>query len=293
MISSLLMSVGSSAAWAQFVAAPPTTSRAEPASPPATLVAPSGTGASIARSDTNTDQATWRIIGSGYGQLVNATDSSTAFSLAVAYSYARLDAIFQLQRGNKTDALTSPKQMGQFVLSPLSGNYALSIAADYRPWGLPAFADERHGHSGVYGYFTAGTATWSGIDHHPTGGDTTPVNLDAVGLAGGAGFSTQIVSSLGDTGLGTGGNTVAVIGRIGAAYRGIAGSVVGSPAFLEQNTSRRSTSFLGGEVQLALQINTITAAIAVPVLAGHFDGLTNGQVVPSLQLGGSFDVTSH
>ncbi|HEX4386648.1 MAG TPA: hypothetical protein VH083_27025 [Myxococcales bacterium] len=247
--------------------------------------------------DAATPAATWRILGSGYGQLLNATDSSTAFSLAVAYQFGDIDALIQLQRGNQTDPLTTPKAVGQFLLSPLAGAYSAGLAIDYRPKHFNILGRADANAAGVYGYFNAGTSTWQGAERHARPNDGLPapliISVDAIGLSAGAGLSAQVFSLPSDTteGLPGTGNRIAVTLRAGLAYRGIAGTVLGAPSFREQMTSRQDTAFFGGELQLALQINSITAAIAVPVLGGHLDGLTNGQVVPSLLLGGSIDVS--
>jgi hypothetical protein len=240
------------------------------------------------------DVATWSLLGAGYGQLVNATDSSSAFTLGISYQYRDLSLAFQLQRGNSTNPLTTPKQIGQFLLEPIAGNYALGLAADYRPCSLGVIGAPGAASAGGYVYFNAGTSTWLGSNHAQRPDDTADslLSYDAVGLAGGLGGSAQLLSLVNDAFVGGKNvNSIAVTARVGLAYRGIAGTVLGAPAFLEHMTSRQVTSFFGGEIQLALQINSITAAIAIPIMAGHLDGLTNGQVVPSLLLGGSIDFT--
>jgi hypothetical protein len=260
-------------------------------------VAAKQTALAAAQVATPPPPATWRILGSGYGQLLNATDSSTAFSLAVAYQYGDIEALIQLQRGNQTDPLTTSKAIGQFLLSPLAGAYSAGLAIDYRPKHFNILGRSDANAAGFYGYFNAGTSTWLGAERHARPNDGLPapqiITVDAIGLAAGGGLSAQVFSLPTDTtaGLPGDGNRIAVTLRAGLAYRGIAGTALGAPLFREQMTSRQDTAFFGGELQLALQINSITAAIAVPVLAGHLDGLTNGQVVPSLLLGGSIDVS--
>lgn len=86
------------------------------------------------------------------------------------------------------------------------------------------------------------------------------------------------------------GNSLRLLGHLGVTSRSILGDAYTEKDFLRDAVGSPQRHYLGFEAAVFAQVNEVSFGVRFPLLMGDVPGLTNGQFLPSISLGGSFDL---
>lgn len=220
----------------------------------------------------------WSILGNGYAQLKNATDAQAAFSLDLLRTDAlRNQFAIGVSRGSTSSTLVNSGEFARFLLSPETSSWTAHVQYDRWSYTRTSFV------WGWYASLIVGSADWqlamdaSNPDSHIT------KNVVATDLSGGISLGYQ---------KNAGRNSLRLVGHIGLTDRGIIGDVWSAPEFMKKAIGRDQLDFIGAEAGFWIQLNTVSVGASLPILLGHVEGLTNGQFLPTISVGGKIDLDS-
>ncbi len=207
------------------------------------------------------------LIGDSYSALTS--DTNAAFGLGLLYNSKNVDSGVFIQRGTTGTELSNELEFGNFMLNPDSAS--VSMHAEFTRWWSPW----KHTRIGIPAYFSAGAASWST--------DKSTKKVGTLGLGFGVGPAVQLSGRLKGTGNDKG-VAYSLTAGFGLAGRVLAGDINDEPSFRKSAIGTRQKSFWGGEGFATIQVNQLKIGVAVTVLHGQVDGLTDGQIVPRVVL---------
>lgn len=217
---------------------------------------------------------TWYLIGSGYAELQSADNAQAAFQVQIQRVNQNLDQLtIGLSRGSADNVLSSQKDVARFVLSPETSPWSAFV--NYDKWSFARTSFDW----GLYVSGSVGAADWKVDDAKGI------AQRSALVFAQSAGLSLKYLREVGQ-------NVLAIQAHVGFTNRVIMGDVYADHAFIQRALSIGQNDFCGLDSGFWLQLNTVTVGVSFPILAGHVPGLTNGQFLPTLVVGGRVDLTS-
>lgn len=220
----------------------------------------------------------WTLLGNGLAQLQNLEDPSAAFALGLSYSSDDVNAGFSIRRGSKTGTLTTAKDCGAFMLTPETADFSVDMQA--------LFYIDQWGEDQYFGFYTRagiGKSDWK----LTVPDDGTELADTAVAYTTSLGLALQVFNLKTDE---NSGNDIALTLGAGLTGRVLGGDAGANERLRELALSSRQRVYVGADLVASLQINGIIINASAPVILGRAKGLTKGQFVIGLQLGGGIKI---
>ncbi|MBZ4418883.1 hypothetical protein [Myxococcus sp. RHSTA-1-4] len=224
------------------------------------------------------DVGEWQLLGSGYGELREAADGRAAFSVSLLRTRGDLSQLaIGLSRGSEAYGLTGRAELARFTLSPESSSWSAHVK--YDGWLFERTASVWGGYTEVI----LGAADWRLAADTGTGRaeQTRGVLVMATSL----GFSMRVTKQAGK-------NSLRLLTHVGVTGRSILGNAWSDQDFLREALGSPQRLYVGFEAGLFGQLNEVSFGVRFPLLMGRVAGLTNGQFLPSVSVGGAFDLSS-
>jgi len=220
-----------------------------------------------------------RVLGEGYAQLQNLKDSTGNVGIGLGYQTCAGEGSVLIKKGTMQTIEGSREVFGRFLLSPSAANVGAVMDWKYYPW-----RQEEIQNIGLAAYVEFGAADWVVPDPEVVGAQRSK---NAIAVALGLGPSMRIKGLGGDKDRM---NEIQFVGTVYAIMRGTYGDMRGDPGFRTLALGTGTKNFWGAELSIGLRINDIEAIISYPFLVGGVNGLTRGQLLPSVGFRAGIDL---